>query len=178
MNPLFRKRFIYCAMVIPFILHWPSLFFYKVSNSWKKVLITPSLYFPNYCVMYLPCDISCDFKVWTREHRMRVNRCSIRGVVIRCKQSEDSWQKEGRLSRRFREEPCWQCSMKPWQLHERPREKSCTKPQKLHEESQKRVVLTVQHEAAKVNKKDLEKSRWNETALAIYYKSKKTAAAQ
>ena len=41
----------------------------------------------------------------------------------------------------------------------------------------KRVVLTAQHEAAKVNKKDLEKSRWNETGLAISYKSKKTAAA-
>ena len=62
MNPLFWKRFIHYAMVIPFILHWPSLFFSKVSNSWKKVLITPGLYFPNYCVTYLPCDISHDFK--------------------------------------------------------------------------------------------------------------------
>ena len=60
-NLLFRKRFIHCAMVIPFMLHWPSLFFSKVSNLRKKVLITP-LYFPNYCVTYLPCDISCDFK--------------------------------------------------------------------------------------------------------------------
>ena len=60
-NPLFRKRFIHCALMIPFILHWPSLFFSKVSNSRKKVLITPGLYFPNYCVTYLPRDISCDF---------------------------------------------------------------------------------------------------------------------
>ena len=56
-----EKRFIQCALVIPFILHWPSLFFSKVSNSRKKVLITPNLYFPNYCVTYLPCDISRDF---------------------------------------------------------------------------------------------------------------------
>ena len=62
MNPLFRRRLIHCALVIPFILHWPSLFFSKVSNSRKKVLITPGLYFPNYCVMYLPCVISRDFK--------------------------------------------------------------------------------------------------------------------
>ena len=55
-NLLFRKRFIHCTMVIPFILHWPSLFFSKVSNSQRKVLITPGLYFPNYCVTYLPCD--------------------------------------------------------------------------------------------------------------------------
>ena len=44
-----------------FILHWPSLFFSKVSNSRKKVLITPGLYFPNYCITYLPHDISRDF---------------------------------------------------------------------------------------------------------------------
>ena len=55
-NPLFQKRFIHCAMVIPFILHWPSLFFSKVSNSQKKVLITPGLYFPNYCITYSPHD--------------------------------------------------------------------------------------------------------------------------
>ena len=47
--------------MIPFILHWPSLFFSKVSNSQKKVLITPDLYFPYYCVTYLPRDISRDF---------------------------------------------------------------------------------------------------------------------
>ena len=61
MNPLFRKRFIHCAVVISFILHWPSLFFSKVSNLRKKVLITPSLYFPNYCVTYLPRDLN----MWT-----------------------------------------------------------------------------------------------------------------
>ena len=61
-NLLFRKRFILCAMVIPFMLHWPSLFFSKVSNSRKKVLITPGLYFPNYCITYSPCDILYDFK--------------------------------------------------------------------------------------------------------------------
>ena len=47
--------------MIPFILHWPSLFFCKVSNSQNKVLITPGLYFPNYCVTYLPRDISRAF---------------------------------------------------------------------------------------------------------------------
>ena len=40
-----------------------------------------------------------------------------------------------------------------------------------------KIVLTVQHKPAKINKKDLEKSRWNETGLAISYKSKKTVAA-
>ena len=49
-------------MVIPFILHWPSLFLSKVSNSQKKVLITPGLYLRNHCITYLPRDISHDFK--------------------------------------------------------------------------------------------------------------------
>ena len=39
-----------------------SLTFSKVSYLRKKVLITPGLCFPNYCVTYLPCDISPDFK--------------------------------------------------------------------------------------------------------------------
>ena len=39
----------------------PSLFFSKVSNLRKKVLITPDIYFPNYCITYLPRDISRDF---------------------------------------------------------------------------------------------------------------------
>ena len=33
-------------------------------------------------------------KVWTRELKRRVNACSIRGVVLWGKQSEDSWQKK------------------------------------------------------------------------------------
>ena len=60
-NQLFRKKFIHCTLVIPFILHSPSFFFSNVSNLRKKVLITPGLYFPNYCVTYLPRDISRDF---------------------------------------------------------------------------------------------------------------------
>ena len=47
--------------MIPFILQWPSLFFSKVSNLRKKVLITPGLYFLNYYVTYLPRDISRNF---------------------------------------------------------------------------------------------------------------------
>ena len=47
--------------MMPFILHWPSLFFSKVSNLRKKVLITPELYFCNYCITYLPRDILRDF---------------------------------------------------------------------------------------------------------------------
>ena len=77
MNPLFPKSFIHCAMVIPFILHWPSLFFSKVSNSRKKVLITAGLYFPNYCVTYLPCNISRDFKKFEHMNLRREWTCAV-----------------------------------------------------------------------------------------------------
>ena len=44
MKLLFRLRFVHCAIVIPFILHYPSLFFYiplhKVRNLRKKVSIS------------------------------------------------------------------------------------------------------------------------------------------
>ena len=33
----------------------------RVNNLRKKLLIIPGLYFPNYCVTYLPHDISRDF---------------------------------------------------------------------------------------------------------------------
>ena len=64
-------------MVIPFFLHWPSLFFSKVSNSRKKVSITPGLYFPNYCIMYLPCDISHDFKKCEHVNLRREQTCAV-----------------------------------------------------------------------------------------------------
>ena len=61
--------------MIPFIVHWLPLFISKVNNSRKKVLITPGLYLSDYCVTYLPRDISRDFskcehvnlrREWTR----------------------------------------------------------------------------------------------------------------
>ena len=33
-----------------------------MSNPQNEVLITPGLYFPNYCITYLPRDISRDFE--------------------------------------------------------------------------------------------------------------------
>ena len=76
-NPLFRNKFIHCGMVIPFILHWPSLFFSKVSNLQKKLLITLGFYFPNYCVTYLPRDISRDFKKCEHMNLRREWTCAI-----------------------------------------------------------------------------------------------------
>ena len=95
---------------------------------------------------------------------MRVNACSIRVAAPRGKQSEDSWQKEGGLSRRFREEPCWQCSMKPWQLHERLREMSCTKARKLHEGSGKEPHWQCSTKLQKLQERPGENSRYNSAA--------------
>ena len=161
MNLLFRKRLIHCTQVIPFMLHWPSLFFSKVNNSWKKVLITPGLYFPNYCITYLQYHVilkMCEH-VNLRVEWMRV--ASIWGVVLRSKQSEDSWQKEGRLSRSFRERLCWQCSTKPWQLHERPGEKLCTKQRKLYEGSGKESCWQYSMKPQKLHEGSWKESCWH-----------------
>ena len=79
-------------MVISYILHWPSLFFSKVSNSRKKALITPGLYFLDYCITYLPRDISRDFKKCEHVNlrKTSMDTCSIQGFVLHCEQSEDS----------------------------------------------------------------------------------------
>ena len=57
------------------------------------------------------------------------------------------------------------------------REKSLAWNRESYMKDPERDVLTVQYEAAKVNKKDFEKNRWNETGLAVSYKSKNTATA-
>ena len=51
-NPLFQKRFIHCAMVIPFILHWPSLAF--IGLHWPH---WPSLAFIGLHCSSLKCII-------------------------------------------------------------------------------------------------------------------------
>ena len=97
--------------------------------------------------------------MWTRELKTRVSTCSIRGVALHSKQIEDSWQKEGGLSKRFSKELCWQCSAKPWQLHER---------HVMHEAAKstwrifKRIVLTVQYGAAKVTR-----MTWRRVAMIV-----------
>ena len=169
MNPLLRKRFIHCALMIPFILHWPLLFFSKVSNSRKKVLITPGLYFPNYCVTYLPRDISRDFNKCEHVNLRREWKRAVFGVVLHSKQSEDSWQKEGGLSRRSREEPCWQCSTKPWRLHERPGEKLCKKPRKFMKNQEKSCVDSAE-QSRESYKNDLEKSRNDSAARSCEHR--------
>ena len=103
--------------------------------------------------------------MWTRELKTRVNACSIQGVVLRSKRSEDGWQKEGGLSRRSREEPCWQCSTKPWQLH-KTRKKIVHEAAKVTWRIWKRVMLTVQHEAVKVTR-----TTWRWVAMIVLHRA-------
>ena len=120
------------------------------------------------------------FIVWTRELKMRLNSCSIQGVVLCGKQSEDSWQKEGGLSRRFREEPCWQWATKLWQLHESPGEKLWTKLRKLHEGSGKESCWQCTTQSHESCKKDWETSRDDSAARSheSYLKDAEKSSAQ
>ena len=94
-------------MVIPLILHWASLFFSKVSNSEKKVLITPGLYFPNYCILHLPRDTSHDFKKCEHVNlRWEWMRAAFEELYYTANNHKIADNK-GRLSRRLREELCW-----------------------------------------------------------------------
>ena len=161
-------------MVIPFLLHWPSLFFSKVSNLWKKVLIAPGLYFPNYCITYLPlpCDISCDFKKcehmnlrgeWTRvvfeelyyaannqkiadKKKMDYQEGLEKSRAGSAARSYDSYMKDLEKGRAWSRES-----------YMKDPEKSCVTAQhdaaKVTWRIWKRVVLIVQHEAAKCTRK-------------------------
>ena len=172
-NLLFQKRFIQCAMVIPFMLHWPSLFFSKVSNSWKKVLITPGLYFPNYCIMYLPCDISHDFKTckhvnlrgeWTRvvfeelyyvasnqkiadKKKVDYQEGLRKSRADSAAQSHDSYMKD-------LEKSCAQNHKSYMKDLEKSHADSAAWSRKSYMRDPERVILTLQHEAAKFTRKN------------------------
>ena len=139
-------------MVIPFMLHWPSLFFSKVSNSRKKVLITPGLYFPNYCVTYSPPDISRDFK--------KCEHVNLRGEWTRVV-FEELYYAENNQKIADKKKVDYQETLQKSRADsaERSRDNYMKDPEKVVHEAakviwriRKRVVLTVQHEATKVTR--------------------------
>ena len=138
-NLLFQKRFIHCAMVIPFILRWPSLFFSKVRNSRKKVLITPGLYFPNYCVTYLPRDISRDFNKCEHVNlRWEWMRAVFEELYYAANNQKIADKKNADYQEGLKKSrTALQHEAVTATCHERPGEKSCTKPRKLNEGSRK-----------------------------------------
>ena len=146
--------------MIPFILHWPSLFFSKVNNSQKKVLIIPGLYFPNYCVAYLPRGISRDFykcehvnltQEWTRAVFQELYYTANNQKIADKKKAD---YQEGLEQNRA------DCSKKPWQLHERPGVKLCTKLRKLLKESGKESCWHCSTKPWKLQERLGEQSRW------------------
>ena len=155
-NPLFWKRFIHCTPMIPFILHWPSPRWVirerRCCNSWPPLSWL--------CHVFTTWYFTWFWKVWTRELKPRVNACSIQGVVLCSRRSEDGWQKQGGLLRRSREEPCWRCSTKPWQLHAwKTQRKVVHEAAKVTWRIQKRVVhVDSAARSCESYKNDLEKS--------------------
>ena len=116
--------------MIPFILRWPSLFFSKVSNSRKKVLITPGLYFPKYCVTYLPRDILRDFNKCEHVNLRREELYyTANNQKIADKKKAD--YQEGLV------ESCADSAARSRDSYMKDPEKSCTRSHESHEESGK-----------------------------------------
>ena len=143
------KRFIHCVLMIPFILHWPSLFFSKVSNSQKKVLITPGLYFRNYCITYLPRDISRDFNKC--EH-VNLRREWTRAVF------EELYYTANSQKIADREKADYQEGL------EKSRADNAARSRRIYMKNQERVVLTVQHKAVKVTI-----TTWRRAAMIVLH---------
>ena len=156
-------------MVIPFILHWPSLFFSKVSNLWKKVLITPGLYFPKYCITYLPGDISCEFKKCEHVNLRWEWMCAVFEELyyVANNQKIYSWQKEGRLRFRDLEKSSADSAARSCDSYMKDPEKSRAWSQESYMKDPEKSRADSAARSRKSYEKDLEKSHWNETGLAI-----------
>ena len=162
-------------MVIPFILHWPSLLFSKVSNLWKKALNTPGLYFANYCVMYLLRDISWDFKkceyMNLRPEWMRAVFKELYYTTNNQKiaDKEKTDYQEG-LEKSSADNAAWSHDS-----YMKDSEKSRARSHQNYVKDPEKSRADSAARSRESYEKDLEKSRWNETGLGMYYKSKKTA---
>ena len=143
--------------MIPFILHWPSLFFSKVSNSQKKVLITPGLYFPNYCVTYLPRDISRDFNKC--EH-VNLRREELYYTVYNQKIAD---KKKADYQEGLEKSHADSATQSRDSYMKDP-EKSCVQSHEGYMKNQERVVLTVQHKAVKVTR-----TTWRRVAMIVLH---------
>ena len=171
-NLLFQKRFIYCALVIPFMLHWPSLFFSKVSNSWKKVLITPGLYFRNYCITYSPHDISRDFKKcehvnlrgeWTSvvfeelyyvENNQKIadkKKADYQETLQKSRADSAEWSRDSYM--KDLEKVVYEAAKVIWRIRKRVMLTLQHEATKVTWRIRKRHVLTLQHEAMKFKRK-------------------------
>ena len=162
--------------MIPFILHWPSLFFSKVSNLWKKVLITPGLYFPNYCVTYLPRDISRDFnkceqvnlrREWTRAVFEELYYTANNQKIADKKKVDNQ---EG-LEKSRADSATWSrdCYMKDL-------EKSCAQSRESYMKNQEKSRAESAARSRESYKNDLEKSRNDSAARSCEHRRRNRGA--
>ena len=154
-------------MVIPFILHWPSLFFSKVSNSQKKVLITPGLYFPNYCITYLSRGISCDFKKCEQVNLRREWTHAVFEELYYAANNQKITDKKKADHQEGLEKS--RADSAAWSSYTKDLEKSCAWSRKSYMKDPEKSCVDNVAQSRESYKKDLEKSRWNETGLDISY---------
>ena len=149
--------------MIPFILHWPSLFFSKVSNSRKKVLITPGLHFRNYCITYLPRDISRDFNKCEHVNLRREELYyTANNQKIADKKKAD--YQEG-LGKNRADSATWSRDS-----YMKDPEKSCTRNRESYMKNQEKSCADSAARSRESYKNDLKKSRNDSTARSCEHR--------
>ena len=154
--------------MIPFILHWPSLFFSKVSNSRKKVLVTPGLYFPNYCVTYLPRDISRDF-----------NKCdyvNLRQEELYYTANNQKLADKKNANYQGLEKSRADSAARSRDSYMKDQEKSCPQSHKIYMKNQKKSRADSAAQIRESYKNDLEKSRDDSSARSCEHKRRNRGA--
>ena len=154
----------------PFILHWPSLYLSKVSNSQKKVLITPGLYFPNYCTKYLPHDISCDFKKCKHVKLRRELTCAVFEELCYTANNQKIGDKKKVHYQEGLEKSRTDSAAQSCDSYMKDPEKSRAQSRESYMKDPEKSRAAVQHEAAKVTIKAWR--RVTEMKLAWLYPTK------
>ena len=121
------------------------------------MLITSGLYFPNYCITHLPCDISRDFNKCEHVNLRREELYyTINNQKIADKKKTD--YQEG-LKKSRADSAARSCDS-----YMKDPEKSCVRSHEGYMKNQERVVLTVQHEAVKVTR-----TTWRRVAMIVLH---------
>ena len=153
----------------PFILHWPSLFFSKVSNSRKKVFITPGLCFPNYCITYLPRDISLDFNKCERVNLRQKELYYIANNQKIADKKKADYQ-EGL------EKSHADSSARSHEIYMKDLEKSCARSRESYMKNQERSCADSAARSHKSYNNDLEKSRDDSAARSYEHRRRNREA--
>ena len=107
--------------------------------------------------------------MWTRELKTRVNACSIRGIVLHSKQSEDSWQKESDYQESL-EKIRADSAARSRDSYTKDPVKSCARSRESYMKNQEKSHADSAARSRKSYKNDLEKSRDDSAARSCEHR--------